>query len=146
MRRLAGNLVLAALAIFALSACSPSDDEETVSETQKYYFLESLQLVEQAGRSLQGESRTQQDIRQALAIMDQGLKLAFQVENKFLKQLDVRLGKNYQRYFVKGVEDYRLGIEAGDREQQQNGLRLLARWAKFWASVKPAVDLKLHPQ
>lgn len=146
MRKLAGNLILAALAIFVLSACSSSDDEEALSETQKYYFLESLQLVEQAGRSLQSKSLSQQDIRQALAIMDQGLKLAFQVESKFLKQLDARLGKNYQRYFVKGVEDYRLGIEAGDREQQQNGLRLLGQWAEFWAAVKSIVDMKLHPQ
>lgn len=146
MRKIAGKLILAALAILALSACSPSDDEEPLSETQKYYFLESLKLVEQAGRSLQGESRTQQDIRQALSTMDQGLKLAFRVESEFLKQLDARLGKNYQRYFVKGIEDYRLGIEAGDRKQQQNGLRLLAQWAEFWALAQPGVEVKLHPQ
>ncbi len=117
-----------------------------MSETQKYYFVESLKLVEQAGRSLQVENKTQQDIQQALALMDEGLKLAFEVEDEFLKLLDARLGKNYQRYFVKGVEDYRLGIEAADREQQQNGLRLLAQWAEFWTTVKPAVDVKLRPQ
>jgi len=146
MPKLAWNFILTALLILALSACSPSDEKESVTETQKYYFLESLELVEQAGRSLQRNSKTQQEVQQALALMDQGLKLAFQVENVFLKQLDARLGKNYQRYFVKGVEDYRLGIEAGDREQQQNGLSLLAKWAEFWKAAKPGVDAKLYYQ
>ncbi len=146
MPKLAWNFILTALLILSLSACSPSDEKEEVTETQKYYFLESLQRIEQAGRSLQVKSKTQQEVLQALALMDQGLKLAFQVENVFLKQLDARLGKNYQRYFVKGVEDYRLGIEAGDREQQQNGLRLLAKWAEFWKAAKPGVDAKLHSQ
>lgn len=146
MPKLAWNFVLAALVILALSACSSSDEKEEVTETQEYYFLESLQLVEQAGKSLQRKAKTQQDIQQALATMDRGLKLAFEVESTFLKQLDVRLSKNYQRYFVKGVEDYRLGVEASDREQQQNGLRLLSQWAEFWKAAKPRVDAKLHSQ
>ena len=137
---------LAVLAIIALSACSSSEEEKVVTESQKYYFLESLRLVEQAGRSLQRKAKTQEDVQQALAIMDQGLKLAFQVENNFLKQLDARLGKNYQRFFVKGVEDYRLGIEAGDLQQQQNGLRLLSQWAEFWTAAQATVDAKLHPR
>lgn len=146
MRRQIIYPISLAIVILTLAACSSSDEQEVVTETQKYYFLESLQLVEQAGRSLQRKSKTQQDIQGALSRMDQGLKLAFQVENKFLKQLDARLGKNYQRYFIKGIEDYRLGIEAGDRAQQQNGLRLLAQWAKFWAASQSSVEAKLDPQ
>lgn len=146
MRRLTGRLILVALAVFALSACSPSGDGEALSETQKYYFLESLQLVEQAGKSLQTKSLNQQDIKQALSMMDRGLELAFEVRSDFLSLLDARLDKNFQRYFVKGVEGYRLGIEAGDREQQKEGLRLLAKWSEFWSAVKPAVNQKLQPQ
>ena len=126
-----------------LSACSESDDDKSVSETQKYYFLQSLKLVEQAGRELQSSGLTQARVIDALKTMDQGLKLAFQVENKFLNAVDVRLGKNYQRYFVKGVETYRIGIEAGDKSDQQAGLKLLGQWAVFWSAEKDAIIEKL---
>jgi hypothetical protein len=82
---------------------------------------------------------------QALAMLDQGLKLAFQVERKFLDELDLRLGKNFQRYFVKGVENYRVGIEAGDEAQQQEGLKLLARWAEFWNAERKVIEARLNP-
>ena len=131
------------LITFLLSACSESDDDKSVSETQKYYFLQSLELVEQAGRELQSSGLTQARVIDALKTMDQGLKLAFQVENKFLNAVDVRLGKNYQRYFVKGVEAYRIGIEAGDKSDQQAGLKLLGQWAMFWSAEQDAIIAKL---
>ena len=126
-----------------LSACSETDDDKSVSETQKYYFLQSLELVEKAGRELQSSGLTQARVIDALKTMDQGLKLAFQVENNFLNAFDVRLGKNYQRYFVKGVETYRIGIEAGDKSDQQAGLKLLGQWAVFWAAEQDAIIAKL---
>lgn len=126
-----------------LSACSETDDDKSVSETQKYYFLQSLELVEQAGRELQSSGLTQARVIDALKTMDQGLKLAFQVENNFLNAVDVRLGKNYQRYFVKGVETYRIGIEAGDKSDQQAGLKLLGQWAVFWSAEQGAIIAKL---
>ena len=126
-----------------LSACSESEDDKSISETQKYYFLQSLELVEQAGRELQSSGLTQARVIDALKTMDQGLKLAFQVENKFLNAVDVRLGKNYQRYFVKGVEAYRIGIEAGDKSDQQAGLKLLGQWAMFWSAEQDAIIAKL---
>ena len=131
--------------VLLLSACSEKEDSDTVSETQKYYFLESLKLVEQAGRELQSRGLTQAKITQALETMDQGLRLAFQVENDFLNALDARLGKNYQRYFVKGVETYRLGIEAGIQADQQAGLQLLSQWAGFWSAEQATINAKLHP-
>lgn len=131
------------LALLLLSACSESDETARVSETQKYYLLESLELVEQAGRALQDSGLTQAKIKQALETMDRGLKLAFQVETGFLDSLDPRLGKNYQRYFVKGVENYRLGIEAVDQAQQQRGLDQLGQWARFWATEQSAIRAKL---
>lgn len=135
-----------AAVLLLLSACSESDEVSKVSETQKYYLLESLNLVEQAGRALQASDLTEASIRQALETMDRGLKLAFQVETGFLDNLDVRLGKNYQRYFVKGVENYRLGIEAADRAQQQQGLEQLGQWAEFWSAEQSAIKAKLQSQ
>ena len=132
--------------LLLLSACSDSDETSKVSETQKYYLLESLNLVEQAGRVLQAKDLSQAKIQQALETMDRGLKLAFQVETEFLNNLDLRLGKNYQRYFVKGVENYRLGIEAGVQAQQQQGLEQLGQWAKFWSAEQSAIKAKLQSQ
>jgi hypothetical protein len=133
------------LIVILLPACSDKGDDNDVSESQKYYFLESLKLVEQAGRELQGSGLTQSRITQAMKTMDQGLKLAFQVETEFLNSLDARLGKNYQRYFVKGVETYRLGIEAGDQAGQQSGLQRLSQWAEFWSAEQAAINARLHP-
>ena len=140
------RLCLVWLAVFSLSACTGSDDAESVSQTQKYYFLESLGMVESAGRQLQAKGLTAEELQTALATMDEGLKLAFQVEAAFLDQFDPRLSKNYQRYFVKGVESYRLGIEAGDRLEQQQGLKLLSQWAAFWSEAQQPVNAKLQVQ
>ena len=121
------------------------ETQKVVPGTQEYYFLESVELVEQAGRTLQvGGMTSKLKINEALEIMDRGLQLAFQVENEFLKSLDARLGKNYQRYFVKGIEAYRLGIEAGIQSDQQAGLQLLGQWAEFWSAEKTAIQAKLH--
>ncbi len=122
-----------------------SGTQKAVSGTQKYYFLESVKLVELAGRTLQvGGMTTQRKINEALEMMDKGLELAFQVENHFLKSLDARLGKNYQRYFVKGIETYRLGIEAGIQSDQQAGLQLLGQWAEFWSAENKVIRAKLR--
>ncbi len=138
-----GLLITSLLAVLLL-ACSPSDEEQAAAE-QKYYFLESLKQVEAGGRQLQSANLDQQRVTEALATLDQGLRLAFQVEREFLDGLDLRLGKNYQRYFVAGVENYRIGIEAGDEDQQREGLRLLSRWAEFWQAEQAAILASLTP-
>jgi len=140
---LRGVVYLSLLAIL-LAGCSGSDDDR-IADGQKYYFLESLKQVDAGGRQLQSSGLDQQSLTAALAMLDQGLKLAFQVERKFLDQLDLRLGKNYQRYFIKGVESYRIGIEAGDEVQQREGLRLLSQWAGFWQSEQAAIRQQLNP-
>lgn len=139
---LRGAVAIGLLAIL-LVACS-SDDEQ-IQQDQKYYFLESLSQVESGGRQLQTADLDQQSLTAALARLDQGLKLAFQVDRGFLDALDLRLGKNYQRYFIKGVEDYRIGIEAGDEVQQREGLRLLSKWAEFWRAERLAIEARLNP-
>jgi hypothetical protein len=138
------GVLYASLLAILLAGCSGSDDDQTVG-SQKYYFLESLKQVDAGGRQLQSGTLGQQSLTEALAMLDQGLKLAFQVEREFLDKLDLRLGKNYQRYFIKGVENYRIGIEAGDEAQQREGLRLLSRWAEFWQAEQAAIREQLSP-
>ena len=135
--------LLYCLLLVMLTACS--SDDEPGSSGQQYYFLEALQQVETGGRQLQTADLSQQDLLQALAMLDQGLQLAFEVKRDFLDQLDLRLGKNFQRYFIKGVENYRLGIEAGDAAQQREGLQLLAQWGEFWNLERDAILARLKP-
>ncbi len=139
------RVILGCLLLGMLAACSSSTDDDKVSQDQKYFFLESLKQVEAGGRQLQSTTLQQAELVQALTMLDQGLKLAFQVERKFLDNLDLRLGKNFQRYFIKGVENYRVGIEAGDEVQQREGLQLLARWAEFWNGERLAIEARLNP-
>ena len=137
------RLLLPALLLAQLLGCS-AEDETPISEAQAYYFVESLKQVEAGGSRLQAPDLDEARVNEALATLDQGLRLAFQVERDALDRLDLRLGKNYQRYFIEGVENYRLGIEAGDREQQLKGLRLLARWGEFWAQERDAIMAQLE--
>jgi hypothetical protein len=131
------------LLMVMLAACS--SDDEIGPGSQQYYFLEALEQVEAGGRQLQTPDLSQDALIQALAMLDQGLKLAFEVEREFLDRLDLRLGKNFQRYFIKGVENYRLGIEAGDAAQQREGLRLLTQWSEFWNAERDAILARLKP-
>ena len=131
--------------LLALSLASCWSDEDKVSDSQKYYFLESLKQVEEGGKRLRSPDLDQQAMNEALGMLDQGLRLAFEVDREFLDGLDLRLGKNFERYFVKGVENYRLGIEAGDEQQQREGLRLLARWSEFWQAEQAAIRKRLEP-
>jgi len=137
------RVLLGCLLLGILAACSSSTDEEQIAKDQKYYFLESLKQVEAGGRQLQSSALQQAELEQALAMLDQGLKLAFQVERAFLDKLDLRLGKNFERYFIRGVENYRLGIEAGDKAQQRQGLQLLVRWGEFWAAERQVIEDRL---
>lgn len=132
--------IYAILVSLLLLGCAENGE---YSKSQTYFFLESLKQVEAGGRQLQNSDLDEAKLRQALTLLDQGLEFAFQVERKFLDEFDLRLGKNYQRFFVMGVENYRIGIEAGDQEQQVEGLRLLQQWAVFWREVGESVRSKL---
>jgi len=131
--------------LLALLLASCSSEDEQVTGSQKYYFLEALNQVEAGGSRLQSPNLDRQSMNEALAKLDQGLRLAFEVEREFLDGLDLRLGKNFERYFVRGVENYRLGIEAGDEQQQREGLRLLSKWAEFWQAEQAAIRARLEP-
>ena len=134
------------LILLGLSACSSSDKANDQSAAQTYYFLESLRLVEGAGLQLQSKNLTESSLMQALSDMDEGLKLAYQIDAEFLNQLDLRLGKNYQRYFVKGVETYRIGVEARNQDEQQQGLKLLVQWNAFWGPEQSRINRNLQSQ
>ncbi len=138
-------LTILGLLALLLVGCS-SEPEAKIDETQKFLFLESLKQIETGGSMLQMASGDQVIYGKAIAVIDDGLRLAFQVRRDFLDQFDLRLGKNYETYFIQGIETYRLGIEAADVEQQKEGLEKLQQWAAFWSEVEPAVMASLQPQ
>ena len=146
MKRWFHSGLVICLLVFGLLACSSSTDDAAEFNSQKYYFLESLQQVETGGKQLQIAGLSNEALQQALLTLDRGLKLAFQVKREFLDELDLRLGKNYQRYFIEGVENYRIGIEAGDEVQQREGLHKLQQWAQFWSAEEPAIQSRLHSE
>jgi hypothetical protein len=134
--------LLPALLLVQLQGCS--SEEPLISERQAYLFVESLRQVEAGGRQLQSGNLDEAGLAAALQALDDGLRLAFQVEREALDRLDLRLGKNYQRYFIEGVENYRLGIEAGDEAQQREGLQRLARWSEFWEHEGDAIMARVQ--
>ncbi len=142
LRILAWALVIA-LALW-LSGCEGERIESTEQAIQQNYFLQSLSLVESAGQVLMRPNLTQQDIDRAMQRMDLGLEQARKVEDAFLKQLEPRLAREFREKFVKGVEEYRLGVEASDRERQLQGLGRLGQWGEYWTPVKPEVLRKLE--
>ncbi len=129
--------------LFVLFACDSGEQPQN-NESQQFYFVESIKIVESAGKQLQSQSLDADALRQIFEKMDNGLKLAFQVKVDFLDRFDPRLSKNYQRYFIKGIETFRLGIEASDAEQQKDGLRLLAQWASFWGESGEEIITKME--
>lgn len=126
-----------------MTGCETEKMQQTDFVIQQNLFLQSVELVESAGNILQNPNLTKENIEQAMSKMDQGLKQAFQVKKNFLQQLDVRLPKLYVDVFIAGVENYRLGVEASDREKQLQGLGLLGQWGKFWLQEKPRIQQKL---
>ena len=129
------------MALLTLVACTAEEDHRF--KAQSYLFLESLRQVEAGGHQLRRSDLNEAGLKQAMTLLDEGLGLAFQVERDFLNGLDLRLGKNYERWFIQGVQNYRLGFEAGDRQQQLDGQRLLQRWAEFWGEAHAAIEKKL---
>jgi len=153
LRLFSGTLLWLGLVVISLTACSPPNHTDSsgqgnvsaqqLNKTQAHFFLESLRLIEKSGRQLQRVDQTKALIEQALSDMDAGMALAFEVKATFLDQFDVRLSKNFQRYFIDGVQTYRLGVEAADPDEQEKGLALLNLWTQFWGSNQSVILQKI---
>jgi hypothetical protein len=118
--------------IALLSACDTTPNKGSISQIQARLFTDSLQQVSDAGRQLQQPLADSLAFESILKKMDEGLGLAYQVEAATLDLLHNDLAKRFNRQFIKGVEEYRIGIEAGDETTQKNGLLLLQQWTSYW--------------
>lgn len=126
-----------------LIGCEQAKKPDTEFSIQQNLFLQSISLVEHAGSLLQNPQVSQADIDKAMLEMDQGLSHAFQVEDQFLSNIDPRLPKFYTRVFIPGVEQYRLGVEAADKQKQLDGLNKLSQWGQFWLPLQPEIHNRL---
>jgi len=135
--------LLALLLGLMLSACESEKMQETHLSMQQNYFIQSVELVENAGIILQSAELKQEDIDRAMQQLDKGMQQAFNVERDFLERLDLRLPKHYRELFIPGIEQYRLGVAAADRKQQLQGLELLSRWGQFWLQEQDNIRKKM---
>lgn len=126
-----------------LAGCDTDKIRETELALQKNLFMQSIQLIESAGSQLQIQGLTEDNLVKAMAVLDEALKKAYQVQPDFLGKLDARMPKLYQDYLIKGVEDWRIGVEASDRAQQVDGLKLLQQWEQFWEQQQSDVLTRL---
>jgi hypothetical protein len=122
-----------------LSACDTSPDKPLISQVQAQFFTDSLQQITDAGEQLQQPSADAQTFESILQKMDEGLGLAYQVDVSTLNLLHEDLAKRFNRQFIKGVEEYRIGIEAGDEAIQKNGLFLLQQWTGYWQKNRDVI-------
>lgn len=143
LRRTFYGLLFLMVSATLLVACDTETKQQTEFGIQQDLFLQSLELVESAGEALQKPGLTQTDIDQAMSQMDKGLQQAFQVDVHFLKKLDVRLPRLYSEVFINGVENYRIGVESSNRQQQLDGLNRLSQWGKFWLEEKANIKQTL---
>ncbi len=136
------GLALVLLAV-TLTGCETEKIQQTRLGIQQNLFLQSVELVENAGSLLQKPQLQQADIDLAMQQMDEGLRQAYQVEDSFLRMLDPGLQRQYADNFISGVETYRIGVEASSRDQQLQGLDRLGKWARFWSGNKPDIQRKM---
>jgi len=138
-----GWLLTALACSLALLGCNSEKMQKTEFGIQQNLFLQSLELVEKAGSQLHSSQLDQTRIDSALAGMDSGLRQAFQVDEAFLARLHEKLPEMYLQRFIKGVEEYRLGVTAASRDQQLQGLDKLTQWSNFWAEEKTGILEKM---
>ena len=124
------------LLLLLVVAC---DSEYQRNQQQIELFTRSLDLVETAGSLLQRPDADQQTLELAINKLDQALMLAFQVESGFLQRLQPLLAKQYQDHFIAGIEAYRLGMESGNIQHQQEGLQRISKWGQYWLKVREPV-------
>ncbi len=132
------------MVVFHLSACENEPQPPVEQNIQGEFFLQSIEQVEAAGAALQKQGLTQHEINQAMQQMDMGLRQAFQVETAFLNRLDKQLARYYADFFINGVEKYRIGVESSNRQTQEQGLKLLGLWGRYWTTKKNVIRQKLE--
>lgn len=125
-----------------LISCS-TDVKPPDYDSQRAFFLNSIDQVQQAGALLQQRELSPIDIKRAMALLDSSMIDANSVEYSFLKWMDSGLYQAFVGYLIKGIENYRLGVELEDKEQQAKGIAQLQRWWQFWQLKRPAILKKL---
>jgi len=132
-----GRLFLIVGLLFLIS-CS-SDVKPPDYDVQRTFFLNAIEQVQQAGTLLQQVDSSPDDVKKAMELLDSSMFNVNSVQASFLKWLDAGLYQAFTGYLAKGIENYRLGVELNDREQQAKGIGLLKKWWDFWQLKRPSI-------
>lgn len=124
-----------------LFACQ-SEHKPADFNAQRDFFISAIEQAQTAGQLLQNNPDSQQ-IKHAMAGLDQAMINANSVEKTFLQWLDQGLYQSYSAYFVKGIENYRLGVELADQQQQSQGIKLLQQWWRYWQQHQTEIETRL---
>lgn len=136
------RLLLISVLINTLLILSACEKEPILVDfkRQSSHFLQSLELAQQANQILQSNKTP---FAKAFDHLDQAMSHAFELNQIFLNELEPRLYHHYSAYFMKGIELYRLGVEAVDAKQQKQGLVLLKNWWDYWQQNQKSILQKL---
>lgn len=126
-----------------LAACGGPEFPQQF-EDDRTAFMQSLSYVEAAGEILQNPKLNDAVIESALMQMDKGLQQAWKVREGFLNWVDPTLRLSYQSWLITGVENYRLGVTAGDPQQQQSALKKLLQWQQFWSRNRERFEQRMQ--
>ena len=110
---------------------------------QREFFNSAIKQAQQAGTLLQSQPDAQH-IAQAMSQLDQAMVNANSVEPAFLQWLDQGLYQAFSAYFIKGIENYRLGVEGSDQQLQAKGIQQLQHWWSYWQQHQAKIEQQLH--
>lgn len=136
------GLIVLLLSLLFLMSCDSAVKPPNY-EAQRTFFLKAIEQVNQAGNLLQQPKLSNSGIKKAMALLDTAMIEVNSVDASFLKWLDTGLYQAFTAYLTKGIEDYRLGVELEDPEQQSKGIKALQNWWVFWQLKQPAILAKI---
>lgn len=139
-RKLAAMMLI--VVSILLIACQTEKPKPNDFQAQRGFFLEAVQQAQSAGKILQNKPDSQQ-IKQAMAQLDQAMIDGLSVDKTFLQWLDQGLYQSFSAYFLKGIENYRLGVELADQQQQSQGIRQLQQWWNYWSLQQANIEARL---
>ena len=125
--------------VYILSACDSEPKAINYPEEQKLLLLDAINEIHQAGLTLRSNTLSQTEVEQVLIDMDNGLQKAWQVNQQLLLRLHPDMPQIFDDAFIKGVEQYRIGVEGADTSMQKQGLLLLNKWGDFWEKNHPQI-------
>ena len=126
-----------------LTACSDNPfPKELVSD--RYAFVDSLRLIESAGPDLLKHEAGSPQFLVAVEQLETGYKAGFRVRDVFLDYVNPEIKVAYNKYLLRGTENYVEGVREGNAVLQEKGQQQVKFWFDYWNENKTQVLAKLN--